>query len=71
MLWFAALAISAAKPPTIGPSPAVVQARATVRVISGIRLKLYSATNAGAPTARETKATADGAKRVARLIEFE
>jgi hypothetical protein len=71
MLWFALLAISAAKPPTIVPSPAAVQARATVRVISGIRLKLNSRTNAGAPPARETMVSADGAKRVARLVEFE
>ena len=72
MLWIAAsAAIAAATPATSGPAPAVVQARATVRIISGVRLKLDSPVNADAPPPRETTLTADGMVRRARLIEFE
>jgi hypothetical protein len=70
MLWLAALAIVVPKPPG-GVLPPVVQARATVRVLSGVRLDLASRLNSGAPKARDTTIYANGAKQAARLIEFE
>jgi hypothetical protein len=54
------------------PAPVVAQATATVRIISGVRLKLDSPTNPDAPPAHDAKVTTkDGETRPARLIEFE
>jgi hypothetical protein len=72
MLWFAlAIASVASQPAPTGPTAAVVQATATLRIISGVRLTLHSATNADAPAAHRTTVTADGSIRPAQLIEFE
>jgi hypothetical protein len=72
MLWLAAsAAIAAATPAPSGPVPVVAQATATVRIISGVRLKLDSPTNSDAPRAHDATVTADGNPRPARLIEFE
>jgi len=74
MLVLAAAAAIAAQAPTIEarPQPRVVaEATATVRILSGVRLKLDSATNKDAPPARDSVVTADGTPRKARLIEFE
>lgn len=71
MLLLAAAAIAAATPAPSGPPPVVVQATATVRIISGVRLKLDSPTNADAPPAHDSTITADGTQQPARLIEFQ
>jgi hypothetical protein len=72
LLIVAAAAIVAQAPPTGAPPPRVVaQASATVRIVSGVRLKLDSARNEDAPPAHDSIVTADGTPRRARLIEFE
>ncbi len=73
MILIAAAAI-AASTPTAAPvrSPAaVVQARASVRIISGVRLRLDGQPNRDAPAARETVIRTGGTARPVRLIEFE
>ena len=68
----AAAALAAAPSPDRRPGPVVAQASATVRIISGVALKLDSPTNRGAPPAHDAKITTkDGETRPARLIEFE
>ena len=57
--------------PSHAPAPVAVQATATVRVLSGVRLKLDSPHNPGAPRPRDSVVTADGRPHRARLIEFE
>ena len=71
MLLLAAAAIVATSPAPPARTAAVVQATATVRILSGVRVKLGSASNAGAPAAHASIVTADGARRPAQLIEFE
>ena len=72
MLWLAAAAIAASSSaPPSGPAPVAVEATATVRIVSGVRLKLDSPTNAGAPAAHDSVVTTDGSQKPARLIEFE
>ena len=73
MILLAAAAASFAAP-SAPPSraAAVVQATATIRVISGVQLKFGAASNPGAPPARETKVkAADGTDHPAKLIEFQ
>jgi hypothetical protein len=54
------------------PVGATVQARATIRIISGAVLRLgVGATNGEAPPALPTFVHADGAAKAAKLIEFE
>ena len=73
MLWLiaAAAAANAAPEPGNRPRPVTVQATATVRIISGVALKLDSPTNDGAPPARDSTISAGGTQKPARLIEFE
>jgi hypothetical protein len=67
-----AAAVTATPPPDRWKPSAIVQARATVRIISGVRLKLDSPTNADAPPAHDSAVVAtDGSRQPARLIEFE
>lgn len=71
MLLFAA-AIAASAPASSRPAPAVVaEATATVSIVSGVRLKLDSPTNADAPPAHDSKVEAEGKLKPARLIEFQ
>ena len=71
MLLFAA-AIAANAPTGSRPAPAVVvEAMATVRIVSGVRLKLDSTINADAPPAHDSQVKAEGKLQPARLIEFE
>ena len=65
----AALATTLARPS--GTVPVTVQATATVRIISGVRLKLDATANRDAPPAQDRKIIVDGMPRAARLIEFE
>lgn len=67
----AAAAIATPQPASSRPVPVAAQATATVRIISGVRLKLDSPTNPGAPPARDSKVTTDSGTRPARLIEFQ
>jgi hypothetical protein len=67
----AAAASVAANPPNPAPAPVVAEAIATVRIISGVRLKLDSEENRDAPRAHDAMIVADGNPRPARLIEFE
>jgi len=71
MLWIAAAAIIASTPQGGATPPVVVQATATVRIISGVRIKLDSSTNADAPPAHDSTVSIEGAQRSARLIEFQ
>jgi hypothetical protein len=72
MFLIAAAATIVSTPPASNVSPRVVaQATATVRIVSGVRLKLDSPRNNGAPPAHDCIVTADGTPRRARLIEFE
>jgi hypothetical protein len=67
-----AAAIVASAPASSPTAPAVVaEATATVRIVSGVRLKLDSPTNADAPPAHDSKVEAEGKLQPARLIEFE
>jgi hypothetical protein len=66
-----AAASPAPTPPNDRPAPVVAEAVATVRIVSGVRLKLDSPTNPDAPPAHETKVIANGKPQPARLIEFE
>jgi hypothetical protein len=70
LLLAAAAAIAAPQPSNRRPAPVVAQATATVRIVSGVRLKLDSPTNAGAPPAHDSKVMTEHGKQPARLIEF-
>jgi len=68
----AAAAIVAQTPPREARTPHVeAMATATVRIVSGVRLKLGSVQSAGAPPVHDSIVTADGTPRKAKLIEFE
>lgn len=74
MMGFAAAVAlaSTSAPPGDWRPVATVQATATIRIISGVSLKLDAARNDGAPSAHESKVrTEDGLVRPARLIEFQ
>jgi hypothetical protein len=72
MLWLALAAATAAPSPQGGQPVVVSQATATVRILSGVRLKLDSRVNADAPIAHDSKVTTtDGTQHPARLIEFQ
>ncbi len=71
MFLLAAAAAAAGIPPKQAPSGPVVEAVATVRIVSGVRIKFDSPSNAGAPPAHDAKVTTDGTTHQARLIEFE
>lgn len=74
VMFLLAAAIAAIAPgASTAPSAAVaVHATATVRILSGVRLKLDSPANAGAPPAHDSVVTTnDGTAHPARLIEFQ
>jgi len=70
MIFLAAAALA-----TKAPEPrvsAVVQATATIRIVSGVSLKLDGSPNADAPPARDSIIkTSDGTSHPAKLIEFQ
>lgn len=70
-MFLIAAAIAASAPVPTRPPAVVVQATATVRIISGVHLKLDSPTNADAPPAHDSVVTANGSPQPAKLIEFE
>ena len=67
----AAATMAASTPANSATPPAVVQARATVRILSGVRLKLDSKTNPDAPLAHDSTVTTNGTRQPAQLIEFQ
>jgi hypothetical protein len=68
----AAAALATTTPSGPGPFTAVAQARATIRIVTAVRLKLDGSPNADAPPARESWIkTADGSALRAKLIEFQ
>jgi hypothetical protein len=74
MLLFAATALATSLAPPSPPraTPAIVQATATIRVVSGVALKLDAPANPGAPRSRNSAIRAsDGTLAPAKLIEFE
>jgi hypothetical protein len=74
MLFLTALAaaVSAPPPASFTRVGATVQARAFVRIISAVTVRLGEGPLHGhAPMAQNTKVRADGGIRPARLIEFE
>lgn len=67
-----AAAVLAVTPPPTPRFTASLQATATIRIVSAVRVKLGEANNPGAPAARESEITlADGTRQAAKLIEFQ
>ena len=67
-----ALLALVATPPESQPVSATVQATATVRIVTAVRLKLDSPTNEDAPPLRDTRVRlSDGSLEPAKLIEFQ
>lgn len=73
MLWLAAALMTAATPRNTAwqPTRAVVQAQATVRIISGARIRLDGDASRDAPPASDGVIHPEGAAQPARLIEFQ
>jgi hypothetical protein len=82
MLFWLAAAASASADTAAAPQstptvrPVAAEARAMVRIISGVRLKLGPAQidqnqSGDVPPPHNTRVVADGAARPAKLIEFE
>lgn len=71
MLMLAAAMLAANAPVETEPRPAVAQARASVRIISGARVKLDGSPNLDVPAAHQAVVHTDGKAHGARLVEFE
>ena len=72
MLLLALAASLASAPPMLQmPRPALAEARVSVRIISGARLKLDGSSNHDVPAPHEAVVHTDGRAHGARLIEFE
>ncbi len=74
MLWLVAAAVVSGGPDRsaeLPPAPVVRQATVSVRIISGVPLKLDSPVNPGAPAPRDSKVRINGEQQPARLIEFQ
>ena len=72
MLWIAAAAITVSAPES-APRPsaaAIVQARATVRIVQGTRIR-FERTDAETPPLRAARIRTDAGPQAAHLIEFE
>jgi hypothetical protein len=67
--------LTAAALATVPPAPrpsAVAEATVTIRVVTGVRLKLDGSSNADAPIARDsTVKSADGTSQAIKVIEFQ
>jgi hypothetical protein len=68
MLLLAAVALAGSAPSHAAP---VVQARATVRILSGARLRFGEKPGRGVPHPRNTTLSSNGVVQPARLFEFE
>lgn len=73
MLWLAAAAMTATTPPSAVSQPvrAVVQAQATVRIMSGTRIHLDGQPSGDAPPPSDGVVHSEGSAQPARLIEFQ
>ena len=73
MLFLAAAAIAAStqQPPIRGPVAPTVQARATIRILSGATVRFGEARADGEGTQRDTTIRTDGSVKTAKLIEFQ
>ena len=74
MIFLATAALAITSPPDSQPSRSAVtvSARATIRIVSGVTLKLGEANNPGAPPTQDTIVhSADGTTAPAKLIEFQ
>ena len=73
MLLFAAAAIAVSVSPTppATSAGATVQAMATVRVISGVQLRLGEQNSSDVPAARDTVFNTGNIQQPAKLIEFQ
>jgi hypothetical protein len=68
----AVLATASPQQPQPSRSAVTVQATATIRIVSGVVLKLDAASNPGAPPPRDSEIrSADGSSTPAKLIEFQ
>jgi len=67
-----ALAIAASASPGASlPVAPAIQARAMVRILSGVRVRLDGRAKAGVPKPRNSMIWANGEQQPARLIEFQ
>src|SRR3954447_17394550 len=73
MLWLAAAAITSASPQNAAPQPvrAIVQAQATVRIISGTQIRFDGQASADTPAPTDGVIHTEGVPQTARLIEFQ
>lgn len=74
MIWLIAAAAASTASPTAEPDrpvPAIAEARATVRILSGVRIQFGSPANTKTPPPHDSKIVTDGRVEPARLIEFE
>jgi len=73
MLWIATVALAASTPQNAASDPvrAVVQAQATVRIVSATRIRFDGRPSAAAPLPSDGVVHTDGAAQPARLIEFQ
>jgi hypothetical protein len=73
MLWLAAAAMTAATPHDAAPQPvrAIVQAQATVRIISGTRIRFDGQASADTPPPSDSVVHTEGTPQTARLVEFQ
>jgi hypothetical protein len=73
MLLLVAAAVASSAPQSAPDQPvrSVAQATATIRIISGVRLKLNGEASSGAPPPRDSTIRAAAGDQPARLIEFQ
>ena len=71
MLWLASAALAASASAPQGTASVTAQARATVRIVSAVTLKMTGEPNAAAPRPRMATVRTEGEPRRVRLIEFE
>ena len=73
MLLLAALAMAASAPDAPPPSPTAVsaRARASVRILSAVRVDFSPGANATGPVLRDAVVRIAGQAQPARLVEFE
>jgi hypothetical protein len=73
MLWLASAAMTATTPQSVASQPvrAVVQAQATVRIISAARIRLDGQPSADVPAPTDAVIHTEGSPQTARLIEFQ
>jgi hypothetical protein len=69
MLWLAAAAIAASTPRPA--APITVQARAMVRIVSGVRIRFGEGMTSDHPAARDRLVRTEVGIQTAKLVEFE